>query len=209
MTDSTGQHSGLFLSPSLPLSLAEFQRVLSNYVATFELQLRSLRNLDRRLQSEQALGRAHCRQISTLLDANSQALESFSGLLERYENLPDEVVSRRYLPLMFLQNATLQTQRLLQLLGRLQESGRQGGTRKRQQLQQQELLAEWERLLHQYEELLFHARALSDQTRFLLRRRLSQERQRQGPPAPEQTATHEAPASTTWDEPFSREPASD
>nr|BBH93259.1 hypothetical protein KTA_14580 [Thermogemmatispora argillosa] len=171
MNDTLGRSSGLFAAPTTPHSLDQFRQTLNHYLAVIGQQQEALSSEYLALRGQARLRSEQRRHLQRLLSQYQEQLLSFRGLLEQPQALPDEVVPRRYLPLLFLQNAESQTRHLLDLLTALPPvEPERTSTRQRQRQQQQTLLHSWERLLHSYEELTFHVRALSDQTRFLLRR---------------------------------------
>ncbi|MBX5459089.1 MAG: hypothetical protein IRZ31_19525 [Thermogemmatispora sp.] len=183
MNDSPGRPSGLFSTPTTVHSLDQFRQTLNHYLAVIGQQQEVLLSeyIALRGQARLRLDQRQRQHLQRLLSQYQEQLLSFRGLLEQPQALPDEVVPLRYLPLLFSQNAESQTRHLLDLLTALPSVEQERApARQRRQQQQQALLQSWEQLLHYYEELAFHTRALSDQTRFLLRR-LSLERREMAP----------------------------
>ncbi len=183
MKDSQGKHSGPAGTQGDVLSLAEFQCLLSQYLVAVEQQLWQIRAYNEILQESHLLWPDQCQTLHTLLKGNHTTLQAFRRLLERYQMLPGEIVPRRYLPLLFLQNAELQTRRLLTLTQACSETP--DLPRRERMRQRQEIDSAWQHLLHHYEETLTHGRVLSDQARFLQRRRKEQpERRDESPSSP-------------------------
>ena len=170
MNDSPGRPSGLLSAPTTMHSLDQFRQTLNHYLAVIGQQQELLLSEYIVLQGQARLRLDQRQRLQRLLGQYQEQLLSFRGLLEQPQVLPDEVVPLRYLPLLFLQNAESQTRQLLDLLTAFPPAEQKRAPARQHQRLQQAFLQSWEQLLHYYEELVFHTRALSDQTRFLLRR---------------------------------------
>ncbi|MBX5449020.1 hypothetical protein [Thermogemmatispora sp.] len=177
MNDTLGRSSDLFATPTTMHSLDQFRQLLNHYLAVIGQQQEILSSEYLALQGQACLRLEQRQHLQRLLSQHHEQLLSFRGLLEQPQALPDEIVPRRYLPLLFLQNAESQIRYLLDLLTALPPVEQERTSTRQRQRQQQSFLQGWERLLHSYEELAFHTRVLSDQTRFLLRRLSAEQRE--------------------------------
>ncbi|WP_069802284.1 hypothetical protein [Thermogemmatispora onikobensis] len=170
MNDTVGRPAELSSAPTTRHSLDQFRQTLNHYCAVIGQQQEALSLEYLALRSQACLQLDQRLRLQRLLSQYHEQLLSFRGLLEQPQQLPDEIVPRRYLPLLFLHNAEGQTRHLLDLLIVLPPAEQERAPARQRQRQLQTFVQSWEQLLHSSEELTFHTRALCDQTRFLLRR---------------------------------------
>ncbi|WP_376794845.1 hypothetical protein [Thermogemmatispora sp.] len=176
MNDSPSRPSGLCSTATTTHSLDQFRQLLTHYLLVIGQQYELLLLECSALRADARLWSDQRQRLQRLLTQHHELLLSFRSLLEQPHQLPEEVISLRDLPLLFLQNAESQTRHLLDLLASFPHSEQERAPARQRLRQHQALLQGWEQLLHYYDELIFHLRLLSDQMRFLLRR-LSFERQ--------------------------------
>lgn len=144
-----------------PLPLTVFEEVIASYLKVFENISQELLFLHEILEQDCCNSSSQSKDICTFLLEVEEPTHELCTLLGNTAKLPEEVIAKRYLLLMHLQNTEEQIKKLLSLVTFLLDT-RTLSSKKRQK-QQQEVKKLFETFKRTYADMQFHACALLDQ----------------------------------------------